>query len=122
MPDSVIKKIEEFVDRDKANNGINFRNRHKEPFKQENEDCIPHLTEGKQEPLPYPDVAVELTEKELEQIESVPTIENDEENDENEEAAAAEQITSFGSCHCKMTRTKEKKRVILKVILMNQHS
>ena len=59
------KKVEEFVDRDKANNGINFSNRHREPFEWENENYKPHLVEQEEEPLPYTDIAAEFSGIEL---------------------------------------------------------
>ena len=36
MPDSLIKKLEKLVDRDRAENGISFENKYKESLNKEN--------------------------------------------------------------------------------------
>ena len=39
MPNSVMKKVEKLANRDKAKDGVNFKNRKKELFDWENEEC-----------------------------------------------------------------------------------
>ena len=60
MPHSEIKKVEKLVDRDRAEDGINFRNRKKEIFDWKNEEFSDPERDVALENAPYPDIVVEF--------------------------------------------------------------
>ena len=68
-----------------VNNGTNVCNYYREPFDWNNEKYNTNLLEPEPKTVPCPDIAAELTGKEIEQNSWVTAIANDEEADDDEE-------------------------------------
>jgi len=71
MPESIIQKVETLADRDKAESGINFKDRKKEICDWENDDYNVNDESTAQEIAPYPEITTEfpviLRQKKMEQ-------------------------------------------------------
>ena len=92
MPEVVIKKVDEFSERDKAKIGVMFRNRFKENFDFKNEEYT-HMPNENAEigNEIYPDIPAEFPRMHIERDDEMGNIKDPQADDElNREAAEAE--------------------------------
>ena len=105
--------------RDRAENGVKFKNRRKKIYDGKNEEYDVKGDRAIQEMCPYPEVATEFPGVELEREGTTPLVKEEEEIDENEEATGLNKIVIWVSYQKEMNVMRKKMTWSWKEILTN---